>query len=88
VVAITTVDKDDKMVVIVGDTGCGISPEHFPFIFDKFYKGTPGRGGAEGDSGLGLYMVRSIMEGCGGSVEALSEFNAGTSIILTFCKDI
>jgi signal transduction histidine kinase len=52
-------------VVTLTDTGSGISAEHLPKIFERFYKGSQARGTKEGDSGLGLYIVKSIMEGCG-----------------------
>jgi len=68
----------------IADTGCGISPEHLPRIFERFYKGSSARGGTEGDSGLGLYIVKSIMEGLGGSVHAESAEGEGTTIHLCF----
>jgi len=68
----------------ISDTGSGIEAKHLPHIFERFYKGSQERSANEGESGLGLYIVKSIMEGCGGSVEAKSEFGKGTSIILTF----
>jgi|GEM_PF-5420600 len=71
-------------VVTLTDTGSGIAPEHLPKIFERFYKGSQSRGTKEGDSGLGLYIVKSIMEGCGGAAAAQSEVGKGTSIILTF----
>lgn len=71
-------------VVTITDTGCGIEPAHLPHIFERFYKANAARGG--GDSGLGLYIVKTVMEAFGGSVSAASESGKGTSIILTFAK--
>jgi len=48
------------------------------------FLGSQERCANEGESGLGLYIVKIIIEGCGGSVEAKSEIGKGTSVILTF----
>lgn len=83
-ITITAHNMESAATVNVTDTGCGIAPEHLPHVFERFYRGSPARGAKEGESGLGLYIVRSIMEGCGGSVEIKSEPDKGTSVILTF----
>jgi len=75
---------DGQLSIVITDTGCGIEAKHLPHIFERFYKGSQERSANEGESGLGLYIVKSIVEGCGGSVEAKSEIGKGTSIILTF----
>lgn len=83
-ITVTAETKNGVAVIIITDTGCGIPKEHLPRIFDRFYKVSGGRGPHEGDSGIGLYIVKSVMEGCGGSVYAKSEVGTGTSVILTF----
>ena len=83
-ITVTALNTKSTATVILTDTGCGIDPKHLPQVFDRFYKGSRERSANEGESGLGLYIVKSIMEGCGGSVEAKSEIGKGTSIILTF----
>ena len=83
-VTITAHNTESSATVTITDTGCGIAGEHLPHIFERFYKGSQARSANEGESGLGLYIVKSIMEGCGGSVDAKSEVGKGTSIILTF----
>lgn len=77
---------DKKVVITITDTGFGIVPEHLPHIFERFYKADPSRSANDGDSGLGLYIVKSIMEATGGTVTAASEPGKGTSIILSFIK--
>jgi signal transduction histidine kinase len=83
-ITITTQREGSNATVTILDTGCGISPEHLPHVFERFYKGSQERSANEGESGLGLYIVKSVMEGCGGSVEIQSEQGKGTSVILTF----
>lgn len=85
-ISITAETGAENTIVSVRDTGIGIAHKHLPRIFERFYKASDARGGAEGDSGLGLYIVKNIMEAMGGSVTAISEPEKGTEIILTFRK--
>ncbi|MDR1706349.1 MAG: HAMP domain-containing histidine kinase [Clostridiales bacterium] len=70
--------------VTVTDTGCGIGAEHMPHVFKRFYKASPARDAGDGESGLGLYIVKNVMEGCGGFVEIESEAGKGARVCLTF----
>jgi signal transduction histidine kinase len=56
----------------VRDTGAGIAPEHLPLIFDRFYKGDAARKAA-GGSGLGLSIVRAIVQRHGGTIVAYND---------------
>ena len=55
-------------VVAVRDTGGGIDPQHLPHLFDRFYKVEASRGGGEKGSGLGLSIVKAVMDRHGGTV--------------------
>ncbi|MCL2219870.1 MAG: HAMP domain-containing histidine kinase, partial [Chitinispirillia bacterium] len=83
-ISITATTDAGSATVTITDTGCGIAEECLPRIFERFYKVSRGRGAKDGDGGLGLYIVKSIMDGCGGKVRAESTLGKGTSIILTF----
>jgi signal transduction histidine kinase len=83
-ITITTRREGSNATVTISDTGRGIPPEHLPHVFERFYKGSQARSTNEGESGLGLYIVKSVMEGCGGNVEIQSDQGKGTSVILTF----
>jgi two-component system sensor histidine kinase MtrB len=62
----------------VRDTGPGISPEHLPHIFERFYKADVARSAASmSGSGLGLSIVRAIVERHGGSVTAANAPDGG-----------
>lgn len=63
----------------VSDTGIGISPEHLPHIFDRFYRVDRARSRASGSSGLGLAIVKVIAEQHGGRVAATSEPGKGST---------
>ncbi|MHB1454897.1 MAG: sensor histidine kinase [Saccharofermentanales bacterium] len=68
----------------VCDDGIGIAPEHLDKIFDRFYQVNPSRSGRqEGDSGLGLAMVRMIAEAHGGNASVHSELGAGSTFTVT-----
>ncbi len=55
-------------IIEVRDTGLGIPPDHLPRIFERFYRVDPSRAEATGGCGLGLSIVRKIVEGHGGRV--------------------
>jgi signal transduction histidine kinase len=77
-------DPDDFVVVVVGDDGCGIPPEHLDRIFDPFFTTkAPGVG-----TGLGLATVFGIAEQNGGFVSVSSEPGAGTKFRIHLPKFI
>ena len=67
----------------VRDTGQGISPEDLPHVFDRFYRADPTRSRATGGAGLGLAIVRAIVEAHGGRVSAASDGVAGHGSTIT-----
>jgi signal transduction histidine kinase len=71
------------VTITVGDTGSGIAPEHLPHVFDRFYKVDPARTGQSG-SGLGLSIVKAIVERHGGTVTASSRQGEGTTFSIKF----
>ena len=62
-----------SIVVEVTDTGAGIDAAHLPHVFDRFYRADPSRARATGGAGLGLAIVRQLIDAHGGTVTASSK---------------
>ena len=72
-VRVRTFAEGREAVFVVEDSGIGIAPEVLPRVFDLFQQGVQGRDRARGGLGVGLTIVRRIVEMHGGTVEARSE---------------
>ncbi|MEQ1760485.1 MAG: HAMP domain-containing sensor histidine kinase [Vicinamibacterales bacterium] len=70
----------DTIRLTVRDNGPGIAPEHLPLIFDRFYKADAAR--ASAGSGLGLSIVKTIVDAHGGTISARNEDGAVFDITL------
>jgi two-component system heavy metal sensor histidine kinase CusS len=79
---ISIADRNSSTEVAVRDNGCGIAPEHLHRVFDRFYRADSSRS-SEG-VGLGLALVKSIMDLHGGTATIESEPDRGTTVTLSF----
>ncbi len=84
VITLTAFGDDRAVRVEVADTGCGIPAQHLPHVFDRFYRADPSRSSKNGSVGLGLAILRGIVELHGGTVELTSAVGRGTRASLTF----
>ncbi|HEY41244.1 MAG TPA: HAMP domain-containing protein, partial [Dehalococcoidia bacterium] len=75
--------REDCVEVDVIDTGEGIPPEDLPYIFERFYRVDKSRARATGGSGLGLTIAKRFIEAHGGSIEAYSEPDKGSTFTFT-----
>jgi signal transduction histidine kinase len=65
------------------DEGIGISPEHLPFIFDRFYRAAPPASGEAQSGGLGLAIAQAIAIAEGGTIECESTVGVGSTFTVT-----
>lgn len=73
--------RDDGGVTLeVRDTGAGITGEHLPRIFERFYRADHARARDDGGTGLGLAIVKHLVEAHDGRVGATSQVGRGTAI--------
>lgn len=75
--------EDDNYLICFSDNGVGVSEEKLPYIFDEFYRADESRNKKEGN-GLGLYIVKYLVEAMGGSVTA--ESSDGFSVCIKLKK--
>jgi two-component system heavy metal sensor histidine kinase CusS len=80
-------DGEDGVELAVSNTGPGIAPQHLPHIFDRYYRADAARSDHAHSAGLGLSIVRAIMELHGGKIRVQSEAGASTVFFLLFKKD-
>jgi len=80
-------EQDNAIVFDVIDTGCGISKEDIPRIFDKFYRSEDSKVTEQTGSGLGLAIASEIIHLHGGKIEVQSELGNGTHFTITVPKE-
>ena len=68
--------------LVVRDTGCGISPAFLPKVFEPFSQERTDRNAGAGGSGLGLSIVKRLVELMGGTIEVHSEYGKGTEFVV------
>ncbi len=83
-ISIVTGREDNGVTVKIADTGIGIPEDALPHIFEPFYRVDQSRSRAVGGAGLGLPLVKDIVEKYGGEVAVKSEAGEGTTFILRF----
>ena len=79
-------DVGDFIQVEIEDNGRGIDQRDMPYIFDRFYRADASRNSATGGSGIGLSIVKKIMEDHGGKVWATSRLGIGTIMYFVLRK--
>jgi PAS domain S-box-containing protein len=75
-----THDKQRKMLIAIEDQGIGMTPEQLERVFEKFYRADPS--GAIPGTGLGMAIIKNIIEQHGGAIMIDSEYGKGTKVML------
>ncbi len=83
-IKITISKANDSVKYSIKDNGIGIPSEDLPFVFERFYRADKSRNRNTGGSGIGLAIVRSIVNAHGGTVSVTSTYGEGSEFILSF----
>lgn len=86
-VNVSLVKIDNFIELKIIDNGIGIAPEHLNQIWERFYQVDPSRNNVRNSTGLGLSMVKWIVEAHKGSISVQSELGKGTIFIVTLPYD-
>ena len=89
-VRVTLAQQDGMIRARFADQGIGISGEHLPFIFERFYRAAPSSSAEAHSGGLGLAIAQAIARAQGGSIECQSEPGVGSTfavILPVTCPD-
>jgi signal transduction histidine kinase len=79
-VAVSLSNEKDMGVIAVVDTGIGIAPVDIPHLFERFYKADIARTGGVSGNGLGLSIVKKIIDDHKGTIAVESELGKGTTV--------
>jgi two-component system phosphate regulon sensor histidine kinase PhoR len=82
IIRLSICKKNGGVEIIVGDSGCGIPREEQTQVFTKLYRGSNTKNHRWESNGLGLYIVKSIIDKCGGTISFKSEENKGTTFTI------
>lgn len=82
-IIIETTSKKDKLLISVKDHGCGIAADELKNIWERFYKSDTSRGRDKYSSGLGLSIVKEIIQLHNENINVVSTQDAGTTFIFT-----
>ncbi len=73
----------DDVTLVVKDSGSGIDASDLPYVFDRFYRADPARGGNGGKMGLGLAICKALAQAQGGTISAESAgAGQGTTVLV------
>ena len=78
IINFSIVDEGDAIKVEIEDNGRGIAAKDLPNIFERFFRSDSSRNSAKGGSGIGLSIVKKIVEDHGGYIWATSKEGEGT----------
>ena len=82
----TVKDVGDFVQIEIEDNGKGIAAKDMPYIFDRFYRTDASRNSSKGGSGIGLSIVKKIMDDHGGKIWVTSKEGIGTVMYLVIRK--
>ena len=81
VITVRQLSDEQGVTISVSDTGCGMNKNTMKHIFDKFYQGDTSH--SKDGNGLGMAMVKQVLELMDGEIQVLSEEKQGSTFIVT-----
>jgi heavy metal sensor kinase len=84
---ITLEEEDNQAIIKVADSGVGIPKRALTHVFERFYRVDKSRSRANGGAGLGLSIVKSIVDAHGGTIEASSVIASGATFTINLACD-
>ncbi len=85
-ITVTTADRGGDGIIVIADDGIGMAPEDIPHIFERFYRTDQSRSRKTGGAGIGLAIVKSIVEAHGGRIGVESALGAGARFTVSLPK--
>jgi len=86
-VELNVVGTLNTIEIRIKDTGIGISPEDLPFVFERFYRADKSRNRLTGGFGIGLTIVKTILDSHKGKITVKSRLNEGTEFVIILPKE-
>ncbi|KAB8044221.1 sensor histidine kinase [Janthinobacterium aquaticum] len=74
--------SESGVMLSVQDQGPGIAEQDLPFLFERFFRGSSARAGEVDGVGLGLALSQSIMQACGGRIDAVNAATGGARFLM------
>jgi signal transduction histidine kinase len=81
-------DQDDYIGFMIEDQGLGMAEDDIPHVFERFYRGDKSRDRKTGGVGIGLSIVKALMDAHEGRIKVKSKLNKGTSVCLWFPREL
>ena len=86
IISFSTSNNDNNLLLKISDNGTGIPKDELPYIFDRFYRTDKSRNRQSGGSGLGLSIVKYLIESHNGTIKINSELSKGTEVLIFIKK--
>ena len=86
IISFSTSTNNNNLLLKISDNGTGIPKDELPYIFDRFYRTDKSRNRQSGGSGLGLSIVKYLIESHNGTIKINSELSKGTEVLISIKK--